>query len=116
MLITFSASYWRGPAPAGEDFGWRCVCFTATTASADNTAAAAVAVALGADARGVVESEDNSTETINGDSNESKNDDMNKNINNDKNSEVDDDGSRIVAEAARAADRAEAVDAINVLG
>ncbi|CAM9855573.1 unnamed protein product, partial [Hapterophycus canaliculatus] len=29
MLVTFSASYWTGVAPAGEDYGWRLVCFSA---------------------------------------------------------------------------------------
>lgn len=29
MLVTFSASYWTGIAPAGEDYGWRLVCFAA---------------------------------------------------------------------------------------
>eukprot|EP00903_Cladosiphon_okamuranus_P008728 g8360.t1 len=29
LLITFSASYWTGVATAGEDYGWRLVCFTA---------------------------------------------------------------------------------------
>lgn len=112
MLITFSASYWRGAAPAGEDFGWRCVCFMATRASTDITAAAA----LGADARGVVVSKDDSAETNNGDNSDSKNGHINENNNNDKNNEANDGGSRIVAEAERAADRAEAVDAISVLG
>ncbi len=29
VLVTFSASYWAGVAPPGEDYGWRMVCFTA---------------------------------------------------------------------------------------
>lgn len=29
VLVTFSASYWTGVATAGEDYGWRLVCFTA---------------------------------------------------------------------------------------
>lgn len=29
VLVTFSASYWTGVATAGEDYGWRMVCFTA---------------------------------------------------------------------------------------
>lgn len=28
ILVTFSASYWQGVAIAGEDYGWRLVCFT----------------------------------------------------------------------------------------
>ena len=60
--ITFSASYWRGLAPAGQDYGWRLVCFTA-------------------DGEG-----------------------------------TSDDAKSLVVEAERAADRAQAVDAVNVLG
>lgn len=29
VLVTFSASYWTGVATAGQDYGWRLVCFTA---------------------------------------------------------------------------------------
>lgn len=29
VLVTFSASYWPGLSPAGEDYGWRLVCYTA---------------------------------------------------------------------------------------
>ena len=62
VLVTFSASYWRGVAPAGEDYGWRLVCFTA-----------------GGDA-------------------------------------TSDDAKSLILDAERAADRAQAVDAVNVLG
>ncbi|CBJ48393.1 Chain A, Crystal Structure Of The Bard1 Ankyrin Repeat Domain And Its Functional Consequences pdb/3C5R/B Chain B, Crystal Structure Of The Bard1 Ankyrin Repeat Domain And Its Functional Consequences [Ectocarpus siliculosus] len=59
VLVTFSASYWTGVAPAGEDYGWRLVCFTA---------------------------------------------------------DDDDHAKALVSEAERAADRAEAVDAVNTHG
>lgn len=59
VLVTFTASYWTGVAPAAQDYGWRLVCFAA----------------------------------------------------NDK-----DDAKALVAEAERAADRAEAVDAVNING
>ncbi|CAM9625890.1 unnamed protein product [Ectocarpus fasciculatus] len=42
VLVTFSASYWTGVAPAGEDYGWRLVCFTADD---DDHAKALVAAA-----------------------------------------------------------------------
>lgn len=29
VLVTFSVSYWTGVATAGEDYGWRLVCFAA---------------------------------------------------------------------------------------
>lgn len=61
VLVTFSASYWRGVAPAGEDYGWRLVCFTTSSGTIDDAKA-------------------------------------------------------LVAEADKAADRAEAVDAFNVMG
>lgn len=61
VLVTFAASYWRGVAPAGENYGWRLVCFTAGGGTID-------------------------------------------------------DAKSLVAEAEKAADRAEAVDAFNVLG
>lgn len=61
VLVTFSASYWGGVGPAGEDYGWRLVCFT----------------------------------TDGGTSNEAE---------------------ALVGETKRAADRAEAVDAVNILG
>lgn len=61
VVVTFSASYWRGIAPAGEDYGWRLVCFTAGGGTIDDAKA-------------------------------------------------------LVAEAEKAADRAEAVDSFNVLG
>lgn len=64
ILITFTASYWRGVAPAGEDYGWRLVCF--------NTPSGGIA--------------------------------------------SDDEAKDTVIEAQRAADRAEAVDAVNGLG
>lgn len=52
VLVTFSASYWTGIAPAGEDYGWRLVCFTsdssdhakASVAEADRAADRAEAV------------------------------------------------------------------------
>lgn len=59
VLVLFSASYWRGAAPAGEDYGWRLVCFTAPT---------------------------------------------------------DEKAQALVTEAERAADRVEAVDAVNIFG
>lgn len=59
VLVTFSASYWTGVAPAGEDYGWRLVCFAA---------------------------------------------------------DDDDHAKALVSEAERAADRAEAVDAVNTHG
>lgn len=59
VLVTFSASYWTGVAPAEKDYGWRLVCFTANDS---------------------------------------------------------DDAKALVAEAERAADRAEAVDAVNING
>ncbi|CAN0353572.1 unnamed protein product, partial [Ectocarpus sp. 12 AP-2014] len=59
VLVTFSASYWTGVAPAGEDHGWRLVCFPA---------------------------------------------------------DDDDQAKALVSEAERAADRAEAVDAVNTHG
>lgn len=62
MLVTFSASYWRGVAPAGEDYGWRLVCF-----SADHGGTS-------------------------------------------------DDAQSMIVDAKRAADRAQAVDAVNMLG
>lgn len=65
VLITFAASYWRGVAPAGEDYGWRLVCFIPPS---------------------------------------------------DGSVECDDEANVIVIEAERAADRAEAVDAVNKLG
>ncbi|CAN0543532.1 unnamed protein product, partial [Ectocarpus sp. 12 AP-2014] len=59
VLVTFSASYWTGVAPAGEDYGWRLVCFPA---------------------------------------------------------DDDDQAKALVSDAERAADRAEAVDAVNTHG
>ena len=42
VLVTFSASYWTGVATAGEDYGWRLVCFSARD---DDDAKAAVELA-----------------------------------------------------------------------
>lgn len=64
VLITFAASYWRGVAPAGEDYGWRLVCFAPPCPGASG----------------------------------------------------DEEANAMVVEAGRAADRAEAVDAVNGLG
>ncbi|CAN0351530.1 unnamed protein product, partial [Discosporangium mesarthrocarpum] len=70
VVITFSANHWKGMAPAGEDHGWRLVCF-------------------------VGEAGDREGEE--GEGGEGP-------------------GARLVEEATRAADRAEAVDARNALG
>lgn len=61
ILVTFSASYWRGVATAGEDYGWRLICFTVDSGKVEDAQA-------------------------------------------------------LIAEAGRAADREEAVEAVNVLG
>lgn len=59
VLVTFTASYWTGVAPAAQDYGWRLVCFAANDS---------------------------------------------------------DDAKALVVEAEKAADRAEAVDAVNING
>ncbi|CAN0013863.1 unnamed protein product [Scytosiphon promiscuus] len=47
VLVTFSASYWTGIAPAGEDYGWRLACFAAD--SSDHAKASVVEAGKAAD-------------------------------------------------------------------
>lgn len=70
VLVTFAVSYWRGVAPAGEDYGWRLVCFAAGGS-------------------GIVGGGGSATM---------------------------DEANALVVDAEKAADRAEAVDAVNALG
>lgn len=79
VLVIFSASYWRGVAAAGEDYGWRFVCFTSPS---------------DADATRRNDGDDGEMDDVAGDA-----------------------GASAVVEAAeKAADRAEAVDAMNAFG